>query len=513
MPHKIVLCLFVMGKIAARKLRLRRGLSCFEENLDTVKGVKDRSQPPRSARETDARARRVRARRLGDAGEASATSPMLGSASRASGQRHKKNRGLNPGQRAGDSSGVPVRRSASSRGQSRREEAGSQSRRQAQSGAQSASSPRGAAKSNRSKRARIEPIVMQESAPRRKTRRKNDAAQPHGSSGGRSAAVRRDGNPRPSRTASARTVENGRSGRSTVPHPVRRSGAGRGMPGGGTRHPRRYSAKAAAPARPRFTWWRRFRKVILSAAVAIISLLLVMFYAMHKIDRHTQPISEVAKYEAIVCTPHSLNVSVDRSTTGAGHPVQFAVTLANNGMQPCYFNASHLSLQITSGGQLVYDSVQCSAALADKTLLLDTQLATTQTLTWDGRASGAGCAGTAMAQPGMYVATVALSGESVLSQPDIFELTATGANGVSNGQTAPEAASGQNGNQAGNGQSEGSQPNSQQNEANQPAHAPSTDGQSTPTSPENGQPAGEQSGNGQPATVPPVSDPNAQPSG
>ena len=157
--------------------------------------------------------------------------------------------------------------------------------------------------------------------------------------------------------------------------------------------------------------------ILVAAAVFFVTR-----YALSKIESHTAPVSPVAKYEPVECSASMLSTTVDRIGSQAGQPVQFTTTLTNTGERPCFFDAADLRLHITSGDQIIYDTTTCQAGIGSKTLLLDTELTTSQPLQWNGMNTGAGCSARSVAQPGTYVARVFLGGDELLDTGIVFDL-------------------------------------------------------------------------------------------
>ncbi|WP_406714542.1 hypothetical protein QEU98_00875 [Trueperella pyogenes] len=170
----------------------------------------------------------------------------------------------------------------------------------------------------------------------------------------------------------------------------------------------------------------RFRRRLLALGVAgllaVAAVIFVIKYALTKIETHSTPVNPVAQFEPVACTPSELTASAEVAGRTAGKPIKVATSIKNRGEKPCYFDASELRLQLTSGDHTVYDSQVCKTGPANKLLLLDTGMTTTQELPWNGINVGPNCTGTSPAGAGTYVARVFIGTEPILESGAIFEL-------------------------------------------------------------------------------------------
>ena len=237
----------------------------------------------------------------------------------------------------------------------------------------------------------------------------------------------RDGQPRKRRPQDAR----GRAAAGTrTDRDDRRSRTGRQGARGtaATKRPTKQTKPLTAKEREEAT--RRSRRiklivfVVAAVVLAIAAILLVTRYALSKIENHTAPVSPVEQYAPVECSADMLSTSVDRLGSQAGQPLQFTTSITNTGERPCYFDAADLRLHITSGDQIIFDTATCQAGIGSKTLLLDTELTTSQPLQWNGLNTGADCSASSAAQPGTYVGRVFLGGDELLESGIVFDLAA-----------------------------------------------------------------------------------------
>ena len=124
------------------------------------------------------------------------------------------------------------------------------------------------------------------------------------------------------------------------------------------------------------------------------------------------------------CEPRTVRISSRVSDAFAGTDVTVPLDVITLGQEPCSweFSADTVALDITSGEDRVWTSVQCASQLPREEMVLVPGTATSLQFTWHGRRSDATCSRAAgYAYPGWYHVLVAAQGGEPYDQQ--FELT------------------------------------------------------------------------------------------
>jgi hypothetical protein len=123
------------------------------------------------------------------------------------------------------------------------------------------------------------------------------------------------------------------------------------------------------------------------------------------------------------CLASEVVVTPDVEDTDAFGAVPLRVGLSANGDQACTFEfgPDTVALRVTSGDDLIWETLSCESALEEQSVVLRPAWLTYVEVDWTGRRAGEGCGDTGdFAQPGYYWAeAAALGGEPQRSQ---FEL-------------------------------------------------------------------------------------------
>lgn len=111
--------------------------------------------------------------------------------------------------------------------------------------------------------------------------------------------------------------------------------------------------------------------------------------------------------EIPVCLEKDIAVTSQASEASAGSTMYVQVTLENRGAVACATSLSDYTLQVSTGGQQVYDSARCEVDEEDsKTLLLRPSSTWSGWLSWDGHVYVDGCTtpagGASVAAVGTY---------------------------------------------------------------------------------------------------------------
>lgn len=157
----------------------------------------------------------------------------------------------------------------------------------------------------------------------------------------------------------------------------------------------------------------------------IVGFIFVARYSLAKIDEHTTATDPAVDFTPVVCTPDMLDTTLYKNGDYAGQKVDVGVEVTNTGSDvPCYLEPADnpIRVEITSGDQTVFDSVQCSVPVVSQRLLLSPDLTTRPIVSWDGLNGGATCSGTTPATSGTYVARAYFDGEEMTEQGLVFEL-------------------------------------------------------------------------------------------
>lgn len=147
--------------------------------------------------------------------------------------------------------------------------------------------------------------------------------------------------------------------------------------------------------------------VVLVLLIALLGTYIALKNALTKMDAQNSAPSESANFEPVKCTPQMLEVTLARQGSRPGQAVNFNISIKNDkGERPCFVDIGykHAGIKVWSGEQPVWDSKACSVGDASKVLLLDKNLTSTQTITWDGNVYGANCAKQYPSKAGTYQA-------------------------------------------------------------------------------------------------------------
>jgi len=122
------------------------------------------------------------------------------------------------------------------------------------------------------------------------------------------------------------------------------------------------------------------------------------------------------------CAPSNVAVVPDVQNAHAFSDVPLRIGLSATGSQACTFDFSsdNVALRVTSGEDLIWETLHCSSALPDESVVVRPGWLSYVTVDWSGRRGSQGCGNGGFAQPGYYWAeAAAIGGEPARSQ---FEL-------------------------------------------------------------------------------------------
>jgi hypothetical protein len=124
------------------------------------------------------------------------------------------------------------------------------------------------------------------------------------------------------------------------------------------------------------------------------------------------------------CSPSDVAVVPDVEDTHALAAVPLRIGLSATGTRACTFDfgADSVALRVTSGDDLIWESLHCASALPEESVVVRPGWLSYVDVDWSGRRGSEGCSeGGDFAQPGYYWAeAAAVGGEPARSQ---FELT------------------------------------------------------------------------------------------
>ncbi|MFC5369693.1 hypothetical protein [Arcanobacterium bovis] len=147
--------------------------------------------------------------------------------------------------------------------------------------------------------------------------------------------------------------------------------------------------------------------LVLVLIIALLGVYTVLKNALAKMDANSSAPAATANFDPVQCTPDMLEVTLARQGSRSGQAVNFNISIKNDkGERPCYLDIGykHAGIKIWSGEQPVWDSKVCNAGEASKVLLLDKNLTSAQTITWDGNVYGANCSKQYPSKAGTYQA-------------------------------------------------------------------------------------------------------------
>ncbi|MGV9218684.1 hypothetical protein [Arcanobacterium canis] len=184
-------------------------------------------------------------------------------------------------------------------------------------------------------------------------------------------------------------------------------------------------------------------RLVLAIASVIVLIVVVVFgvkVMTNKISSQTQVTDPAAAFTPVACSTDTLTTSFSQSGTIAGGQVKFSLGLKNpDKKRPCVMETGrdNVHVVVTSGGHTVFDSRACKVGVDKKRLLLDAGMSTKVSITWNGVASGSDCAGTAVAQPGTYVAQAFIGDKPISEKGQTFALiSGYSRSGDTGGQTS-----------------------------------------------------------------------------
>ncbi len=121
-------------------------------------------------------------------------------------------------------------------------------------------------------------------------------------------------------------------------------------------------------------------------------------------------------------------LSLDTTSLSAGDSLRITMDVTNTGDVPCLVNLGHgaLTVQVTSGDDVIWDTAECPRGDEEVSLLLDIDASSDRTITWDGQR----CGTDDDARPGSYQVTaeLALDGGE-LDDNQSLEVTGSGNSG------------------------------------------------------------------------------------
>lgn len=179
---------------------------------------------------------------------------------------------------------------------------------------------------------------------------------------------------------------------------------------------------------------KRNRRLLLIALALLVLLILGMFtlyYVSNRIQDQSAIVlnDEQSSFAPVACTPKILDADMKVDAPVAeDSPVTFTITLRNTSRaHPCYIDVGreHTELKITSGEDSIVALSTCKdAGKESKQLLIDRNMTTSFTLTWN-RHRGRECSVDAPAAlPGTYKAVWSTKGEKTLETEAVFEIEA-----------------------------------------------------------------------------------------
>ena len=233
-----------------------------------------------------------------------------------------------------------------------------------------------------------------------------------------------------SRTRNASTRHTGASVRPTEKSTTRKRSS-RGSSHGA--HVRR-----TQPAKPRKLTAadiarRKRRRRLLIVALAILAFFIAILCTLHYVSNRIHDQEDIAvtddtkSFAPIACNPDILDVTMKSDAPlDEATPITFTLELHNTSKaHPCYLDVGreHTEVTITSGDDAIAALSTCEdTGKKSKPLLIDRDMTTSFTLTWN-RYRGKGCTPDAqVAAPGTYKALWETKGDNPLSAGTVFEI-------------------------------------------------------------------------------------------
>lgn len=195
---------------------------------------------------------------------------------------------------------------------------------------------------------------------------------------------------------------------------------------------KRPPAKKRKPTAAEIARRKRNRRLLL-LALLLLAFLIAGLFTLHYVSSRIQDQSTVvlnddqSSFAPIACTPDILDVSMDvDAPLDKKAPITFTLSLHNKSSDnPCYIDVGrgHTDLDITSGDDPIVSLSTCeSAGVEDKQLLIDRNMRTSFTATWN-RHRGNECKGdAAIALPGVYKVVWKTAGENPIEAKSTFEI-------------------------------------------------------------------------------------------
>lgn len=169
--------------------------------------------------------------------------------------------------------------------------------------------------------------------------------------------------------------------------------------------------------------------IVVGLLVFLVLALLTLNYVSGRIQDQSAitPDDDSKSFAPVACTADMVDSSMRVDAPAEGDsPITFTITLRNTSSEhPCYIDVGreNISLDITSGDQPIVDLSTCESAGKEyKQLLIDRDMTTSFTVTWN-RHSGRECSAKApVALPGTYHVVWTTKGQSALEAKDVFEI-------------------------------------------------------------------------------------------
>lgn len=173
---------------------------------------------------------------------------------------------------------------------------------------------------------------------------------------------------------------------------------------------------------------QRVALIVVLVCIFISGIVMGITYIRGNLKRHSAAVNVVPTdlYTPVACSPSMLQATVQVDDGRVGSPVNIVVTLRNTSADnPCYINVgtANMKVNITSGDAQVSDVSSCGSWDESKILLLNREMSTNYTVSWDGGSAASGCGSTGnIAAAGTYVAAVSFADGSVAQAVDSFVL-------------------------------------------------------------------------------------------
>lgn len=162
--------------------------------------------------------------------------------------------------------------------------------------------------------------------------------------------------------------------------------------------------------------------------VMIAGIILLAAAALYLLNGRTPsagPAQEdpVEKWAPVACEQSDLQAELEiPSSSSVGSEIPLKVNLHNtSNAKPCHVDVGwdNVDVSVTSGDDQIVSSQSCEMGDQNKQLLLDRDMETSFTLSWQG---GRGCGTASLAQAGTYKATLTFSDGAADEETAVFVL-------------------------------------------------------------------------------------------